>query len=565
MKMKNRKISILCFLVLTALALIGYRLGRTADRGAVAEESKVVATPPHAMRGRPAIEYLEQSGLHNSLSATVTAARYGVKERKSGGYEAANPKQNYRIAFKPEGMEVNGSGGTGRGWRMGMELTAFGYGARKKVVGAAGLKTAGDRVEYERQSRDGARLSEWYVNRAGGLEQGFTIPQAPGERRAGEKLSLWLRLSGDLKAQLADEGQAILLNGSGARLRYDKLSAIDATGRDLPARMRLAGDQLKLEVLDEAAVYPLTIDPTFAQQAKLTAGDAAETDVFGASVSIDGDTAVIGAPNDDTNAGIDAGSVYVFVRSGTSWSQQAKLTGSQAVAGDLYGAAVGVSGDMLVVGAPSAFGGAGQVYLYVRSGTSWNQELFTHSTAGADRVGQAVAVDGETVVFGAPFTDLTTGGSDAGAVYVLMKNAGVWSDVLLTASDAASGDQFGSGVAIDGDLIVISSPFSDNPGGGVDAGAAYVFGRSGTSWSQETKLLPAAPQESGFFGLNSVAISGNTAVVGEQAADTPAGADAGEVTVFGRLAPGNWTREATLRASDAAAGDIFGSRVAISG
>ena len=89
MKMKNRKISILCFLVLTALALIGYRLGRTADRGAVAEESKIVATPPHAMRGRPAIEYLEQSGLHNSLSAAVTAARYGVKERKSGGYEAA--------------------------------------------------------------------------------------------------------------------------------------------------------------------------------------------------------------------------------------------------------------------------------------------------------------------------------------------------------------------------------------------------------------------------------------------------------------------------------------------
>ncbi|HZF38328.1 MAG TPA: hypothetical protein VE715_05875, partial [Blastocatellia bacterium] len=538
MKIKNRRISILCFLILTALALIGYRLGLTAHRGANADEPKKVATTLPAMHGRPAIEHLEQSGLHNSLSAAVTAARYGVEERKSGGYEAANAKQNYRIAFKPEGVEVKGSGRTGpsyRGWRMEMELTAYGYGARKKVLGAAGLKTAGDRIEYERQSRDGARLSEWYVNRAGGLEQGFTIPQAPEKKRAGEKLNLWLRLSGDLKARLADQGQAILLNGKGARLRYDKLRAVDATGREAPARMRLAGDQLKLEVSDEAAVYPLTIDPTLAQQAKLTADDAAETDSFGASVAIDGDTAVVGAPNDDTAAGIDAGSAYIFVRSGTSWNLQAKLTGSQAQAGDTFGAAVGISGDMIVVGAPSAFGGAGQAYVYVRSGTSWSQDIFTHSTAGPDRVGQAVAVDGNTVVIGAPFTDLTTG-SDAGAVYVLMRDGSSWSDVLLTAGDAAFGDQFGSGVAVDGDLIVIASPFTDDAGVGVDVGAAYVFARSGTSWSQETKLFPAAPQENGFFSLNSVAISGNTAVVGDQAADTSAGVDAGEVTVFVRLA-----------------------------
>src|SRR5215813_12428112 len=381
-KMKNRQISILCFLILTALALIGYRRSLSADRVAVAEESKIVATPPHAIRGRRAIEYLEQSGLHNSLSAAVTAARYGVAERKSGGYEAANPKQNYRIAFKPEGVEVNGSGGTGRGWRIGMELTAFGYGARKKVVGAAGLKIVGDRVEYERQSRDGLRLSEWYVNRAGGLEQGFTIPQAPEKRRAGEKLNLWLRLSGDLKARLADEGQAILLSGKGAKLRYDKLRAVDATGKEAPARMRLAGDQLKLEVSDEAAVYPLTIDPTLAQQAKLTADDAAEGDNFGASVSIDGDTAVIGAPNDDTDAGIDAGSAYVFVRSGTSWSLQAKLTGSLAQAGDIFGSAVGISGDTVVVGAPSAVSGSGIAYVFVRSGTSWSQAIFATGPAG---------------------------------------------------------------------------------------------------------------------------------------------------------------------------------------
>jgi FG-GAP repeat len=564
--MKNRQISILRFMILTALALIGYRLGVTAYRGAAAEGPKKVATPLPAVRVRPAIEHLKQSGLYNSLSAAVTAARYGVAARKSGGYEAANAKQNYRIAFKPDGVEVKGSGGTRRGWRMEMELTAYGYGARKRLVGAAGVKAAGDRIEYERQSRDGARLTEWYVNRAGGLEQGFTVPQAPGNRRAGEKLTLWLRLSGDLKARLVDGGQAILLNGrgAGAGLRYDKLHAYDATGKELPARMRLAGNQLKLEVADEAAVYPVTIDPTLAQQAKLTAGDAADIDIFGASVAIDGDMAIVGAPNDDTAAGIDAGSAYIFVRSGSSWSLQAQLTGSQAQAGDTYGAAVGISGDLAVVGAPFAFGGAGQAYIYVRSGTSWNQVIITSNPGSADRVGQAVAVEGDTVVLGAPFTD-TAAGSDAGAIHVLMRNGSSWSDVPLTASDGAAGDQFGSGVAVDGDLLVIASPFIDVTGFGSDVGAAYVFARSGTGWSQETKLFPALSQQSGFFSLNSVAISGNTAAVGSQAADTSAGVDVGEVTVFVRQAAGSWTREATLVASDAASGDAFGAGVSISG
>src|SRR5262245_23646390 len=129
MKMKNRQIIILRFLILTALALIGYRLGLTAHRSAGAEAPKKVAAPPPAMSLRPAIEHLKQTGLYNSLAAAVTVARYGVEELKSGGYEAANPKQNYRTVFKPEGVEVMKASGTGRGWRMGMALTAYGYGA----------------------------------------------------------------------------------------------------------------------------------------------------------------------------------------------------------------------------------------------------------------------------------------------------------------------------------------------------------------------------------------------------------------------------------------------------
>ena len=284
----------------------------------------------------------------------MTAARYQIEARKEGGHEAANPKQGYRTVFTREGVEVRGSSRTGGKWRLGMKLTAYGYGERKKALTSADVKASDDRIEYERRASDGGAISEWYVNRASGLEQGFTIAQAPGKRRAGEKLNLWLKLSGDLKARLGESGQAILLNGrgAGAGLRYDKLHAFDATGREIEARMKLAGDQVRIEVADEGAIYPVTINPTLTQQQKLEASDAGAGDQFGSSVAISGDTAVVGAHSDAGAAGADQGSAYVFVRSGGVWSQQQKLEASDAGAGDLFGVSVAISGETVVVGAP---------------------------------------------------------------------------------------------------------------------------------------------------------------------------------------------------------------------
>src|SRR6266498_3365366 len=475
--MKNRRIRTNGFLIITALTVIGCCVGLTARRGAIADSAKNVATPMPALHGRAAFRHLEQTGLRNSLWAAVNAARYGVEPRKGGGYESANPGQKYRAIFTPQGVDVRGSSGTGGGWRLGMRLTAYGYGARKKAVIATGLKVAGERVEYERRSRDGAKLSEWYVNRAEGLEQGFTIPRAPGKRRAGEKLNLWLRLSGDLKARSADKGQAMLLDGrgAGAGLRYDGLKAYDAIGRGLESRMKLSGDRVKIEVMDETAVYPVTIDPTLSQEAKLTAGDAASGDQFGAAVGISGETAVVGAPVGDTAAGPNAGSAYVFVRSGTSWSQQAMLTASDAAVFDLFGRALAVSGDTAVIGAPSddtdAGPNAGSAYVFVRSGTSWSQQA------------------------------------------------------KLTASDAAASDTFGDAVGISGDTAVVGAQFGDTI-----AGSAYVFVRSGTSWSQQAKLTASDAAAFAFFGA-AVAISGDTVVVGALADDTDAGSNAGSAYV----------------------------------
>jgi hypothetical protein len=123
-----------------------------------------------------------------------------------------------------------------------------------------------------------------------------------------------LKLSGDLKARLGESRQAIMLNGkgAGAGLRYDNLPAFDATGRELEAKMKLAGDQIRIEVADEGAIYPVTIDPTLTQQQKLEASDAEALDLFGRSAAVSGETVVIGPRFHGGAAGQDQGSAYVF-------------------------------------------------------------------------------------------------------------------------------------------------------------------------------------------------------------------------------------------------------------
>jgi len=566
--MKYRRIHIARFLIITAMALAGCYLGLTPGRTAGADSAKKATLPLPELRGPEAIRHLEQQGLYDSLSAAVRAARYRVEARKGGGYEASNPEQDYRTIFTPEGVEVRGSSRTGRDWRLGMKLSAYGYGERKKSMTAANVKGEGDRIEYERRARDGGALSEWYVNRATGLEQGFTIPQAPGKRRAGERLNLWLKLSGDLNARLAESGQVILLNGrgAGAGLRYDKLHAFDATGKELDSRMKLSGGQVILEVMDEAAIYPLTIDPTLAQQAKLTASDPAESAAFGGSVAISGDTAVVGAPDEAKTPG--PGSAYVFVRSGTSWSQQQKLTASDGAAGDSFGDTVGISADTVVVGAvgddTAAGFVAGSAYVFVRSGTSWSEQakLTASDAAAFDRFGSAVGISADTVVVGAESDD-TAPGSDTGSAYVFVRSGTSWSEQQkLTAGDAAAGDNFGFAVGISADSVVVGAPFDDTAAG-ANAGSAYVFVRSGTSWSQQAQLTAGDAATLDQFGA-AVGISADSVVVGARFDDTAAGSDAGSAYVFVRSGT-SWSEQQKLTAGDAAAGDQFGQAVAISG
>ncbi len=322
---------------------------------------------------------------------------------------------------------------------------------------------------------------------------------------------------------------------------------------------------------DAGAAYPLTIDPLFAtEEARLFASVPAADDRFGTSVAISGNTVVVGAPFDNTAAGSDAGSVYVFVRSGTTWSQQAQLFAADAATSDQFGTAVSISGDTVVVGSPfdnwAAGSDAGSAYVFLRSGTTWTQQArLTASDPDADdRFGTSVAIATNTVVVGAPLNDFPT--TDSGSIYAFLRSGTTWSQqARLVASDAATNSQFGSSVAVEANTAVAGAPLDNSPTKS-DSGAAYVFFRSGTSWNEQAQLSASDAESDDHFGA-SVAISGETAVVGAPLDDNGffVSANAGSAYVYVRSGT-TWTQETQLVASDfIRAGDEFAATVAISG
>ncbi|NOT01042.1 MAG: PKD domain-containing protein [Phycisphaerales bacterium] len=270
---------------------------------------------------------------------------------------------------------------------------------------------------------------------------------------------------------------------------------------------------------------------------KLTASDAGAVDFFGVSVSVSGNTAVVGAVHDD-DAGSNSGSAYVFVRSGGVWTEQQKLTASDGEPRDEFGFSVSVSGDTAVVGArfdddacPSVLNcSAGSAYVFVRNGEVWTeqQKLTASDAASFDSFGVSVAVSGNTAVVGAVFD--ADAGSNSGSAYVFVRSGSVWTEQQkLTASDAAAGDLFGISVADSGDTAVVGASKNclQNPNCG--SGSAYVFVRSGSVWTELRKLTAPDGAAGDEFGY-SVSVSGDTAVVG--AIGDVAGFPSGSAYVF---------------------------------
>jgi FG-GAP repeat len=290
--------------------------------------------------------------------------------------------------------------------------------------------------------------------------------------------------------------------------------------------------------------------------AEINASDALERDIFGYSVALADGVLLVSAPRDD-DVKKNAGSVYVYGESAGSWIELTELHGSLSSAKDFFGSSLAADGDTFIVGAPAEGNDNGAAYAFVDNGGTWSEEAVLGIGDVGDFLGAAVALSGDTAVVGAPLDDDM--GIDSGAVKVFLRTGGVWAlQTTLTAGDGAAGDHFGTGVAIDGDTIVVGAPRQD--GGADNAGAAYVFVRSANVWSQQDKLVAGDPEHDDAFG-DAVAIAADTALVGAFEKDV-VGVNSGAAYVFTRSAA-IWSEQAKLVPAAAAPFESFGHSVAL--
>jgi len=443
----------------------------------------------------------------------------------------------------------------------------------------------------------------------------------------------------DIRAQIQTEGgsenlppvQQAYLKASntdeGDRFAWDGAVAVDGDTVVIGAHYEgsdstgINGDEANNDADRSGAVYVFVRSGgSWSQQAYLKASNTNALDQFGRSVAIDGDTIVVGAKSESSNAtGVNgdqdnniasaSGAAYVFVRSNGSWSQQAYLKASNTGFVDQFGISVAIDGDTVAIGAPSEDSNAtgingdqtnnlasdsGAVYVFVRNGGSWSQQAYikASNTDAADKFGSVVALSGDTLSVSAGFEDSNTtsvngndnnnDAEDAGAVYVFFRSEENWSQqAYLKASNAEAGDIFGHSIAIDEDTIIVGAHLEDSNAMGVSgdesnndaefAGAAYVFTRSGGDWSQQAYLKASNNEEDDRFGT-AAAVYGDTLVISSFEGSNATGVNgnqtinfasrSGAAYIFTRSA-NSWTQQAYLKASNTEVQDQFGASMAL--
>jgi hypothetical protein len=297
---------------------------------------------------------------------------------------------------------------------------------------------------------------------------------------------------------------------------------------------------------------------TWEEQQKLTASDGLAYDFFGCALALESDILIVGAYGDDTN-GSQAGAAYVFNWNGSSWVERQKILAAGAVS--RLGASVAVQGDNLVLGAPFQSNvngdGAGSAYVFSWSGSSWVQQEYLVASNGTDyaNFGDAVAIRGDTIVVGSPqpYTIIDPKVYRGnGAAFLFKLNGATWNEqAWFGPTKVSPSDGFGTLVALEGDRLVVGGD------DGTTYGKAWVFHWDGSDWASQQKLAASDGATDDYFG-NSVAINGNTIVVGAEAAEA--------AYVF-HWDGSEWTEQAKCTASDAATtGNTgFGYSVAIDG
>ena len=425
----------------------------------------------------------------------------------------------------------------------------------------------------------------------------------------------------------ASNSDAYDLFGGGIALSADGSTLVVGAPGEASASIGINGDEADNSIDDAGAVYVLTrVDGTWKQQAYLKASNPDVYDYFGGRVSLsaDGNTLAVGAFGEDgaatgingdaNDSATDTGAVYMFIRTGETWSQQAYVKASNTGSGDRFGISVALSGDgdTLAVGAEGeaslsgnpgedSAGGAGAVYVFGREVGVWSQRAYLKAPKPAE--GQAfgfnvaLSADGSTLAVGTPGDANTATGinseplegtaKNAGAVHVFARSGSGWGpQAYIKASNTGAEDYFGCSVALSGDgsILAVGARNEDSAAVGVggdqgdtsdDTGAVYVFARLNGDWAQEAYIKASNTQQKDLFGV-SVALSddGDTLAVGapqEGSAAVGVGGDqadesaplAGAVYVFTRASE-IWLQRAYVKAPNTGPDDRFGSMVTLS-
>ena len=437
-------------------------------------------------------------------------------------YQAPNRAHNMRTYFTQEGIRIIPRTSTKSNWIWGLSLKDFGYEDDIQPVKQSDLSVSGNRIEYKR-----GNLTEWYVNDARGIEQGFTI-QGPPEsgRQPGSKVVLKFDIYGDLNGtlnSLANTIEFTTAGGEGA-VRYSELHAFDATGRKLPAKFALAGKTVDIFVDASGALYPITIDPLATSPSWMAEGNQGEA-YFGFSVGTAGDVngdgysdVIVGAVWYD-NGESDEGKAYVYYGSALGLSPTANWTEEGNQASAEFGCSVGTAGDVnsdgfsdVIVGARSYNNGEskeGRAFVYYGSpsGLSASAAWMAESNHADANFGYSVGTAGDVnrdgysdVIIGAPhYTGTDT---DVSRAYVYYGSAsGLNPSAAWVAENTQASARFGWSVGTAGDVnhdgysdVIVGAPYYDN--GQTDEGKAFVYHGSASglsttpNWTAEGNQAP---------------------------------------------------------------------------
>jgi hypothetical protein len=501
---------------------------------------------------------------------------------------------NLNVHFQTNGVQITPPENA---WYCHLTVTGYGYGPNIQPVSNAKLSVTGHRTEYQY-----GNLTEWYLNENNSLEQGITL-QAPPQPRTATPLTVEMALTTDLFPVLTENHQAIIFKDKAGKtaLNYDKLYVFDANHQKMPAHLTLNANTLAIVVDDRQATYPLTIDPmmingeTIIDRMNASAGDS-----FGKSVSIDGNTAIIGASGTRQAIGAayvfeliettwqqtkilipddgdwlesfgqsvaiqgdfivvgspvhnEIGAAYVYKYINNTWQLETKLTPDDGTIGDEFGDTVAIDQNRIVISAHEHAQGKGAVYIFERLGNSWQQteKLMVKAPDIGYKFGETFAISSNTIAI--------HNNHGTGSVHIFTYSNGSWSQQAKLISNNVHG-LFGDAISLYENTIAINESiyYEDDE----HSGFVYIFERISTEWIEQQKLIANDIKNNDRFG-RSLSMRGNTLVIGARR-DDDKGEDSGSAYIF-KKANNVWSQTAKITATDGTAGDQFGGSISTDG